>query len=73
MEHNPPSRRLDDFNFGMLLTQVHNLEKQVISQSQDIKHLLGMAERSKGALWTGMGLASIFGGIVSWLASHLFK
>jgi hypothetical protein len=73
MDNTPANRRLDDFNFGMLITQVHNLEKQVIEQGMDIKHLLGMAERSKGALWTGMGFASVFGGIVSWIVSHFFK
>jgi hypothetical protein len=36
-----------------------------------MKALLELANQGKGGFWMGMTIASIFGGVVSWLASHM--
>jgi hypothetical protein len=61
---------IDPREFGRLEAEVHSLRSQVASLQDDVRTLLAMANRSKGGLWVGMTLASFFGGIVSWVASH---
>lgn len=64
---------IDPVEFGMLTQQVTTLEKQVTDLQADVKTLLAMANKSKGALWVGMSLSVMFGGIVEWVASHLWR
>ena len=61
---------IDPREFGRLEAEVHSLRTQVANMQDDIKRLLALANRSKGGLWVGMTLASFFGGVVSWVASH---
>jgi hypothetical protein len=61
---------IDPREFGRLEAEVHSLRNQVANMQEDIKRLLALANRSKGGLWVGMTLASFFGGVVSWIASH---
>lgn len=62
---------LDPIQFGALTHQVETLERQVSELQKDVKKLLELANKSKGGLWTGMALASMFGGTVSWIISHI--
>jgi hypothetical protein len=39
----------------------------------DIKTLLELANKSKGGFWMGMTIASLVGGLVTWLTSGLIK
>ena len=39
--------------------------------ANDIKELLALANKSKGGLWVGMSLASVFGAVASWIVSHI--
>jgi hypothetical protein len=64
---------IDPREFGRLEAEVHSLRSQVSSMQEDVKRLLALANRSKGGLWVGMTLASFFGGVVSWVASHWGK
>jgi hypothetical protein len=57
--------------FGLLIGQVRALESQVEDLQKDMKALLELANQGKGGFWMGMTIASIFGGVVSWLASHM--
>jgi len=52
---------------------VHSLRSQVTALQDDVRQLLALANRSKGGLWAGMTFASLFGGIVSWFATHWGK
>lgn len=61
---------IDPIKFGLLIGQVKTLEDQVESLQADVKELLELANKSKGGFWMGMTIASIFGGVVSWAASH---
>jgi hypothetical protein len=62
---------IDPVKFGLLIGQVRTLEDQVTALQSDVKELLALANKSKGGFWMGMTIASIFGGAVSWLASHM--
>lgn len=64
---------IDPIEYGKLVNSVENLERKVDSLEVDIKHLVAMAERSKGSLWALMGAASVAGGAISILTDFFFK
>jgi hypothetical protein len=61
---------IDPREFGRLEAEVTSLRNQVTAMQNDIKTLLEMANRSRGGLWAGMTIASMLGGVVSWVATH---
>jgi len=62
----------DMFKFGGLVNQVENLQAKVDSMDRDIKELLELANKSKGGFWMGMTIASIVGGVITYLTGWLF-
>lgn len=64
---------IDPIEYGKLVNSVENLERKVDAMESDIKRLVAMAERSKGSLWALMGVASVAGGFMTWLAELFFK
>jgi hypothetical protein len=62
---------IDPREFGRLEAEVDSLKKEVCLLREDIKSLLELANKSKGGFWVGMGVASIIGGLVSWIADKL--
>lgn len=64
---------IDPREFGRLEADVHSLRAQVTALQQDVRTLLEMANKSKGGLWAGMTIASMLGGLVSWVATHWGK
>lgn len=66
-----PDHEMNPVQFGALLKQVETMEKQVTDLQKDVKALLEMANKSRGGLWAGMMFASLFGGTVSWVATHI--
>ncbi len=64
---------IDPREFGRLEAEVNSLRNQMTAMQVDIRTLLEMANQSKGGLWVGMTIASMFGGIVSWFVSHWGK
>jgi hypothetical protein len=64
---------IDPIEYGKLVNSVENLERKVDAMEADIKHLVAMAERSKGSLWALMGVASVAGGMVTWVSDIFFK
>lgn len=64
---------IDPREFGRLEAEVHSLRAQVTSLQQDVRTLLEMANKSKGGLWAGMTIASMLGGLISWVATHWGK
>lgn len=63
----------DEFKYGKLVAQVEAMEKKIDTMEGDIKKLLAMAERSKGSLWALMGVASVGGGMITYLADLFIK
>lgn len=73
------SFEIDPVKYGVLWQKVEDYERKFeeISKKQDkmeanIEKLLAMAERSKGSLWALMGVASVVGGIISFITDILF-
>jgi predicted PurR-regulated permease PerM len=64
--------KFDMFKFGGLVNQVENLQSKVDSMDRDIKELLELANKSKGGFWMGMTIASIVGGVITYISSWLF-
>jgi hypothetical protein len=62
---------IDPREFGRLEAEVDSLKKEVGLLREDIKSLLELANKSKGGFWVGMGVASVIGGIMSWLIEKL--
>ena len=70
---------LDPVKYGILWNTVENNEKKLeeMNKKMDkmeskLEELLAMAERSKGSLWALMGVASVVGGIISFLTDIFF-
>ena len=64
---------IDPIEYGKLVNSVENLERKVDAMEVDIKHLVAMAERSKGSLWALMGVASVAGACISYVTELFFK
>jgi hypothetical protein len=64
---------LDPYKYGKLVAQFEQMEKKVDAMESDIKKLLAMAERSKGSLWALMGVASVGGALISYVAELFIK
>jgi len=64
--------KFDMFKFGGLVNQVENLQHKVDAMDRDIKELLELANKSRGGFWMGMTIASIAGGVLTYITSWLF-
>jgi hypothetical protein len=64
---------IDPREFGKLEAQVQALQTEVHAMREDIKLLLEMANKSKGGMFVGMAIASVLGGIVSFVATKLIR
>jgi len=64
---------IDPREFGKLEAQVEALQAEVSAMRDDIKALLEMANRSKGGFFVGMAIASIVGGVISFVATKVMK
>ena len=64
---------IDPIEYGKLVISVENLERKVDAMDTDIKHLVAMAERSKGSLWALMGVASVAGAFISYISEMVFR
>ncbi len=64
---------IDPREFGKLEAQVQALQTEVHGLRQDIKLLLEMANKSKGGFFVGMAIASVVGGIISFVATKLIR
>lgn len=64
---------IDARDFGKLEANVEALEKEVHALRTDVRALLELANKSKGGLWTGMMMASVFGGFLSFVITRFFR
>ena len=64
---------IDPRELGKLEAQVEALQLEVHGLRQDIKLLLEMANKSKGGFFVGMAIASVVGGIISFIATKLVR
>jgi len=64
---------IDPREFGKLEAQVEALQSEVHAMREDIKALLEMANKSKGGMFVGMAIASVLGGVVSFVATKVIR
>lgn len=57
--------------FGALRAEVAALRREVDEMRADVRALRTLAERSTGALWLGVTLASAIGGALVWIGNRL--
>lgn len=64
---------IDPREYGQLEANVKQMQLSIEKMAIQINHLTTLADKSKGALWSGMTLASVFGGIVTFLIEWMLK
>lgn len=57
------SSEIDPVRYGALWQRVENLNDKIDRMERQMEQLLDMANRSKGALWVGIGLWSVLTGV----------
>jgi hypothetical protein len=62
--------QIDPYKYGKLVAQVESMEKKIDKLESNMEELLELANKSKGGFWMGMAVASIVGGIVTFITSH---
>ncbi len=62
---------IDPVKYGVLWERVQQMDKKIDKMEYQVEQLLEMANKSKGGLWMGMTIASMFGGFVGWISSHM--
>lgn len=66
------SGEFDPVRFGQLIATVEQLQVKVDGMDTDIKELLKLANQSRGGFWVGMSIASFLGGVITFIAGHVF-
>ena len=64
---------IDARDFGRIEAQVEALQTEVHQLAKDVKELLELANKSKGGFWMGMTIASMAGGVITFVAGKLLK
>jgi uncharacterized protein YlxW (UPF0749 family) len=64
---------IDARDFGKLEAQVASLQTEVHQLANDVKALLELANKSKGGFWMGMTIASMAGGVITFVAGKLLR
>ena len=64
---------IDPREFGKLEAQVEALQNEVHAMREDIKALLEMPNKSKGGMFVGMAIASLVGGVISFIATKVLR
>jgi flagellar hook assembly protein FlgD len=72
------SFEIDPVKYGVLWQKVENYEakfddmsKKIDKMEASIEELVGMANRSRGGLWVGMGVVSVISSVVGFIAHWL--
>ena len=64
---------IDPIKVGVMWQKLETMEQEVSELRADVKTLLEMANKSKGGFFVGMAIASIVGGIISFIATKLVR
>lgn len=64
------NNQIDPYKYGKLVATVESLEKKVDKLEAGMEELLELANKSKGGFWMGMTIASIVGGVITFIGSH---
>lgn len=61
---------VDLYKYGKLVAQVEAMEKKIDKLESGMEELLELANKSKGGFWMGMTVASIVGGVITFITAH---
>jgi hypothetical protein len=61
---------IDPIQFGELRADMRNMKSDMSKMMLKLDELTELANKSKGAFWAGMTIASLFGGGISWVVAH---
>jgi hypothetical protein len=64
---------IDPQQFGALQATVERLEKDVHDLAADVKQLLELANKGKGAAWLGLSVSGVLGGFAVWIAERFLR
>lgn len=62
---------INPVEYGVLWERVQNMDRKIDRMEDQIEQLLELANKSKGGFWMGMTIASMVGGFITWMVSHL--
>ena len=62
--------QIDPYKYGKLVATVESLEKKVDKLEAGMEELLALANKGRGGFWMGMTIASIVGGMITFIGSH---
>ena len=63
---------IDPIEYGSLIQAVEELQRKVNGMDEDLKKLVSLADQSKGGFWMGMIIASVIGGLLTFVGNLLF-
>jgi hypothetical protein len=63
------TQQIDMMQYGVLWQRVQDMDKKIDKMESQLEELVNLANQSRGAVWVGMSLASIAGGLVGWVFS----
>ena len=63
---------IDPIQFGELRADMRNMKDDMLKMITKLDDLTALANKSKGAFWTGMTMASLLGGLASWITAHFY-
>ena len=68
---------IDPIRYGAMWQRVQDYErrfeamdKKLDKMERQIEELLALANKGKGGFWMGMTIASMVGGVITWVAGH---
>lgn len=61
---------VDLYKYGKLVAQVESMEKKIDKLESNMEELLELANKSKGGFWMGMTIASMVGGLITYITNH---
>lgn len=71
------SSEIDPVRYGAMWQRVQDYErrfevmdKKLDKMERQIEELLALANKGKGGFWMGMTIASMAGGVITWIAGH---
>jgi hypothetical protein len=71
------SSEIDPVRYGAMWQRVQDYErrfevmdKKLDKMERQIEELLALANKSKGGFWMGMTIASMAGGVITWVVGH---
>lgn len=60
---------IDPIKLGVMWQKVEAMDDEVKELRRDVKQLLELANKSKGGFWMGMVIASVIGGVITYLTN----